>query len=139
MSGKDTVQGNGGCNCFMCIFESAMTQTNFLTQSAFCWGCFGFRFIIYKLPMYKIGKVGSGVDYMYLDSCGGSWQMSKYLVNTSQGALGQTLNQLYMGKAYQVRLHPRFGDSCRCQNLLKHSFGLLSRHSSGELNLRLGS
>lgn len=68
--------------------------------------CFGFRFIIYKLPMYKIGEVGSGVDYMYLDSCGGSWQMSKYLVNISQGALGQTLNQLYMGEAYQVRLHP---------------------------------
>lgn len=56
--------------------------------------------------MYKIGEVGSGVEYMYLDSSGGSWHMSKYLVNTSEGALGQTLNQLYMGKAYQVRSHP---------------------------------
>lgn len=90
--------------------------------------------------MYKIGEVGSGVDYMYLDSCGGSWQMSKYLVNTSQGALGQTLNQLYMGKAYQVRLHPCV-DSCGFQNLLKHSFGMLSRHSGSfeELKPRLGS
>lgn len=68
---------------------------------------FGFRFIIYKLPMYKMSEVGSGVDYMYLDSLGGSWQMSKYLVNASQGALAQTLNQLYLGKAYQVSLHPR--------------------------------
>lgn len=58
--------------------------------------------------MYKIGEVGSGVDYMYLDSSGGSWQMSKYLVNTSQGALGQTLNQLYTRKAYQVRLPPLY-------------------------------
>lgn len=65
-----------------------------------------FRFIIYKLPKYKIDEVGSGVDYMYLDSSGGSWQVSKYLVNTSEGALGQTLNQLYMGKAYQVSSHP---------------------------------
>lgn len=62
------------------------------------------RFIIYKLPRYKIGEVGSGVDYMYLDSSVGSWQMSKFMVNTSQGAIGNTLNQIYMGKAYEVRL-----------------------------------
>lgn len=66
--------------------------------------------------------------------------MSKYLVNTSQGALGQTLNQLYRGKAYQVRLHPRIVHSCGCKNLLNPCFGLLSRHSGscGELNPRLG-
>lgn len=64
------------------------------------------RFIIYKLPRYKIGEVGSGVDYMYLDSSVGSWQMSKFMVNTSQGAIGNTLNQLYMGEAYKVRLCP---------------------------------
>ncbi|XP_029905769.1 deoxyribonuclease-2-beta [Myripristis murdjan] len=58
-------------------------------------------FIIYKLPKYKIGGTGSGVDYMYLDSSAGSWQRSKFLVNTSQGAIGNTLNQLYMGHAYK--------------------------------------
>ncbi|XP_042368042.1 deoxyribonuclease-2-beta [Plectropomus leopardus] len=58
-------------------------------------------FIIYKLPNYKIGEVGSGVDYMYMDSSIGSWQMSKFMVNTSQGAMANTLNQLYMGKAYE--------------------------------------
>ncbi len=41
---------------------------------------------------------------MYLDSSVGSWQMSKFMINTSQGAIGNTLNQLYMGKAYKVRL-----------------------------------
>ncbi|XP_034556629.1 deoxyribonuclease-2-beta-like [Notolabrus celidotus] len=60
-------------------------------------------FIIYKLSRYKIGEVGSGVDYMYLDSSAGSWQMSKFVVNTSQGALGSTLNQLYMGKTYESK------------------------------------
>ncbi|XP_023266801.1 deoxyribonuclease-2-beta [Seriola lalandi dorsalis] len=58
-------------------------------------------FIIYKLPKYKIGEVGSGVDYMYLDPSVENWQMSKFTVNISQGAIGNTLNQLYMGKAYK--------------------------------------
>lgn len=64
------------------------------------------RFIIYKLPRYQIGQVGSGVDYMYLDSSVGSWQLSKFMVNTSQGAIGSTLNQLYKGKVYMVRSCP---------------------------------
>ncbi|CAJ1060698.1 deoxyribonuclease-2-beta-like [Xyrichtys novacula] len=58
-------------------------------------------FIVYKLPLYKIGKVGSGVDYMYMDSSTEGWQMSKFTVNISQGALWSTLNQLYMGKTYE--------------------------------------
>ncbi|KAK3561893.1 hypothetical protein QTP86_017444 [Hemibagrus guttatus] len=52
-------------------------------------------FIIYKLPKYKQGSVGSGVDYMYLDPSLPNWHMSKYAVNTTDGALGRTLNQLY--------------------------------------------
>uniref|UniRef100_A0A8D2ZJ44 deoxyribonuclease II n=1 Tax=Scophthalmus maximus TaxID=52904 RepID=A0A8D2ZJ44_SCOMX len=58
-------------------------------------------FIIYKLPRYKIGEVGSGVDYMYLDSSVETWQMSKFMINVSQGAIGNTLDQLYTGKAYK--------------------------------------
>ncbi|XP_053286793.1 deoxyribonuclease-2-beta isoform X1 [Pleuronectes platessa] len=58
-------------------------------------------FIIYKLPRYKIGEVGSGVDYMYLDSSLKSWQMSQFMINASQGAVANTLNQLYMGEAYK--------------------------------------
>lgn len=50
---------------------------------------------MYKLPKYKQGNVGSGVDYMYLDPSLPNWQMSKYSVNTSEGALGRTLSQLY--------------------------------------------
>lgn len=61
------------------------------------------RFIIYKLPKYKQGSVGSGVDYMYLDSSLPNWHMSKYVVNTTDGALGRTLNQLY--QRYEVWLY----------------------------------
>lgn len=58
-------------------------------------------FVIYKLPKKKIGEVGTGVDYMYLDSKMESWAMSKFMVNTTEGALGRTLNQLYTEQAYK--------------------------------------
>ncbi|CAL1593566.1 unnamed protein product [Knipowitschia caucasica] len=54
-------------------------------------------FLIYKLPKKKIGAVGTGLDYMYLDSKMESWMMSAFLVNMTQGAIGQTLSQLYSG------------------------------------------
>uniref|UniRef100_A0A3B3VCZ7 deoxyribonuclease II n=1 Tax=Poecilia latipinna TaxID=48699 RepID=A0A3B3VCZ7_9TELE len=60
-------------------------------------------FIIYKLPKFRIGEVGSGVEYMYLDSAAGSWRRSKFMVNTTEGAMANTLNQLYKGKVYMVR------------------------------------
>uniref|UniRef100_A0A671QWX2 deoxyribonuclease II n=1 Tax=Sinocyclocheilus anshuiensis TaxID=1608454 RepID=A0A671QWX2_9TELE len=52
-------------------------------------------FIIYKLPIYKMAVKGSGVDYMYLDPSVMDFQMSKHTVNSSKGALGRTLTQLY--------------------------------------------
>ncbi|KAM9384477.1 deoxyribonuclease-2-beta isoform 2-T2 [Pholidichthys leucotaenia] len=58
-------------------------------------------FIIYKLPRHRNVEVGSGVEYMYLDSSVKTWQMSKFFINSSQGALGNTVNQLYKGKAYE--------------------------------------
>lgn len=61
------------------------------------------RFIIYKLPKYRINYVGSGVDYMYLDSSVNDWKMSTFMVNLSQGAVGNTLSQLYARKTYEVR------------------------------------
>ncbi|KAM9832388.1 deoxyribonuclease-2-beta [Neosynchiropus ocellatus] len=58
-------------------------------------------FVVYKLPRYQIGGVGSGVDYMYLDSSVGTWVMSQFMVNMSEGAVANTLNQLYKGDAYK--------------------------------------
>lgn len=36
-----------------------------------------------------------GLEYMYMDTLAPQWQLGKYLVNMTQGALGQTLKQLY--------------------------------------------
>ncbi|XP_030640203.1 deoxyribonuclease-2-beta [Chanos chanos] len=52
-------------------------------------------FIIYKLPTYREGSIGSGLDYMYLDPSVKTWQLSKFLINETHGALGNTLNQIY--------------------------------------------
>ncbi|MFT7808903.1 deoxyribonuclease-2-beta [Arapaima gigas] len=58
-------------------------------------------FVIYKLPQLKTESVGSGLDYMYLDSSVKTWQMSGFLVNNSNGALGSTLKHLYEGEGYK--------------------------------------
>lgn len=44
---------------------------------------------------------GSGLEYMYMDSSTKAWALSKYLVNMTQNALGQTLMQLY--EAYESK------------------------------------
>nr|XP_023700029.1 deoxyribonuclease-2-beta [Paramormyrops kingsleyae] len=59
-------------------------------------------FIIYKIPKYKNGTAGSGLDYMYLDSSVKTWQYSNFLVNDSLGALGNTFRQLYQGQQYKT-------------------------------------
>lgn len=42
-----------------------------------------------------------GLEYLYMDTLAPQWQLSKYLVNMTQGALGQTLKQLY--EAYESK------------------------------------
>nr|XP_033773094.1 deoxyribonuclease-2-beta [Geotrypetes seraphini] len=57
-------------------------------------------FIVYKLPRYKMNEsAGSGLDYMYLDPFSKNWELSQHLINMSQSAVGQTLEQLY--KSYK--------------------------------------
>lgn len=95
------------------LFSSMLMRQKHLCLCFYAWKftrkdrCFSisilFRFIIYKLPRYINGGIGSGVAYMYLDSSKEGWQMSKYMINSSQGAIANTLNQLYMGKEYKVR------------------------------------
>ncbi|XP_025972265.1 deoxyribonuclease-2-beta isoform X2 [Dromaius novaehollandiae] len=53
-------------------------------------------FLLYKLPKHTESEnAGLGLEYMYMDSLTHAWQLSKYLVNMTQSALGQTLKQLY--------------------------------------------
>ncbi|KAK2541435.1 hypothetical protein Q9966_003998 [Columba livia] len=54
------------------------------------------RFSLYKLPKHVKGEIPMlGLEYMYMDTLAPQWQLSKYLINMTQGALGQTLKQLY--------------------------------------------
>lgn len=60
------------------------------------------RFALYKLPKYTRGEdAGLGLQYLYMDALVQDWQLGKYLVNMTQGALGQTLGQLY--EAYESK------------------------------------
>ncbi|KAM8805784.1 deoxyribonuclease-2-beta [Eudromia elegans] len=53
-------------------------------------------FVLYKLPKFtEEESAGLGLQYMYMDSLTHAWQLSKYLINMTQGVLGQTLKQLY--------------------------------------------
>ncbi|NWW90570.1 DNS2B protein, partial [Rhynochetos jubatus] len=57
-------------------------------------------FALYKLPKHTKGEMPMlGLEYMYMDTLAPEWQLSKYLINMTQGALGQTLQQLY--KTYE--------------------------------------
>nr|XP_042696454.1 deoxyribonuclease-2-beta isoform X2 [Chrysemys picta bellii] len=59
-------------------------------------------FLLYKLPKYiRKASPGTGLEYMYMDSLTQAWQLSKFLINMTQSALGQTLNQLY--EAYKSK------------------------------------
>ncbi|XP_014862787.1 PREDICTED: deoxyribonuclease-2-beta-like [Poecilia mexicana] len=94
-------------------------------------------FIIYKLPKFRIGEVGSGVEYMYLDSAAGSWRRSKFMVNTTEGAMANTLNQLYKGKVYMSNssVYALYNDGAPQQKYIRtygHTKGvLLFDHSQG--------
>nr|XP_056723495.1 deoxyribonuclease-2-beta [Euleptes europaea] len=53
-------------------------------------------YIIYKLPKYmRYEAAGTGLEYMFMDSLTQGWKLSKYLINMTESALGQTLQQLY--------------------------------------------
>ncbi|XP_066482642.1 deoxyribonuclease-2-beta [Tiliqua scincoides] len=59
-------------------------------------------YILYKLPKFTRSETaGTGLQYMFLDSLTQAWKLSKYLVNMTEGALGQTLQQLYI--AYKTK------------------------------------
>lgn len=49
-------------------------------------------------------SAGSGLDYLYLDGSMKNWDLSPFKVNSSNGATGHTLGQLYQGKGYEVSL-----------------------------------
>uniref|UniRef100_A0A8C3E0L5 deoxyribonuclease II n=1 Tax=Corvus moneduloides TaxID=1196302 RepID=A0A8C3E0L5_CORMO len=53
-------------------------------------------FALYKLPKHTKGQIPMlGLEYLYMGALAPQWQLGKYLINMTQSALGQTLQQLY--------------------------------------------
>lgn len=91
-----SLRAPGGGERDLCIqIERFVRKTKF--------ACHCCRFVLYKLPKHtKGGGTGLGLEYLYMDSLAQQWQLGRYLVNMTQGALGQTLGQLY--KAYESKV-----------------------------------
>ncbi|XP_073401000.1 deoxyribonuclease-2-beta isoform X1 [Dendrobates tinctorius] len=69
-------------------------------------------FVIYKLPMRLINEsYGPGLDYLYLDSKSQGWQVSKFLINMTQGAMGRVLEQLYQSYKRNDTAYMLYNDS----------------------------
>ncbi|XP_054870978.1 deoxyribonuclease-2-beta-like [Amphiprion ocellaris] len=92
-------------------------------------------FVFYKLPHRRVLEEGSGVEYMYLDSESGSWQRSQFLINSSRGAIAETLNQVYKGYMSNSSVYAFYNDGPPVLDYIKgygHSKGvLLFDHSQG--------
>ncbi|XP_061486521.1 deoxyribonuclease-2-beta [Rhineura floridana] len=53
-------------------------------------------YILYKFPKHMSYDVArTGLEYMFMDSVTPAWKLSKYFINMTESALGQTLQQLY--------------------------------------------
>ncbi|XP_029442437.1 deoxyribonuclease-2-alpha-like [Rhinatrema bivittatum] len=52
-------------------------------------------FIVYKLPKLEKTSLEGGLRYMYQDARSAGWQAGKALINSTEGAVGRTLQQLY--------------------------------------------
>lgn len=112
--------------CFLFVFKGSLCegQISCLNEEghAVDW------FIVYKLPRHQVQYVGSGVDYMYLDPSVPGWQRSKYAVNTSDGAVGRTLNQLYKRYESNSSVYMLYNDAppvLEYQNKYGHTKGSL--------------
>ncbi|XP_063795035.1 deoxyribonuclease-2-beta isoform X2 [Pseudophryne corroboree] len=69
-------------------------------------------FVVYKLPIRRINATaGPGLEYLYLDSTSQTWEVSRFLINMSQGAVGRTLQQLYQSYNTNDTAYMMYNDS----------------------------
>lgn len=61
----------------------------------------GFRFIVYKLPRSHHSTPAGGMKYMYQDGHTQGWVLGRSLMNSTEGAVGRTLQQLYSEAAWR--------------------------------------
>ncbi|XP_072458318.1 deoxyribonuclease-2-alpha isoform X14 [Notamacropus eugenii] len=57
-------------------------------------------FVTYKLPAMPNSL--KGLNYMYLDGNSGGWQEGATSIDSTQGAVGRTMNQLYQGNLSEL-------------------------------------
>ncbi|XP_027707134.1 deoxyribonuclease-2-alpha isoform X3 [Vombatus ursinus] len=57
-------------------------------------------FVTYKLPALPDSL--KGLNYMYLDGNSGGWQEGAISIDSTQGAVGRTMNQLYQGNLSEL-------------------------------------
>ncbi|XP_063150467.1 deoxyribonuclease-2-alpha [Candoia aspera] len=60
-------------------------------------------FIVYKLPKSHHSPAVEGMRYMYQDGGTQGWVQGRSLMNSTEGAVGRTLNQLYLEAANRQR------------------------------------
>ncbi|KAG8555261.1 hypothetical protein GDO81_017648 [Engystomops pustulosus] len=69
-------------------------------------------FVVYKLPKNLINETyGPGLDYFYLDSKSQGWQVSKFFINMTQGAMAHVLQQLYQSYNRNDTAYMLYNDS----------------------------
>ncbi|XP_018417355.1 PREDICTED: deoxyribonuclease-2-beta [Nanorana parkeri] len=86
-------------------------------------------FVVYKLPKYRINDTGTGLEYLYLDSRSQGWQVSKFLTNMTQSALGQVLQQLYQSYEDNSTAYMLYNDAPPIKNNFSTKYG----HTKGAL------
>ncbi|KAM4678372.1 deoxyribonuclease-2-alpha isoform 2-T4 [Discoglossus pictus] len=67
-------------------------------------------FIVYKLPKLDHKSEEGGMHYMYQDGDSGGWVAGKSLMNSTDSAVGRTLNQLYAGISDQDVAYVLYND-----------------------------
>ncbi|XP_007489195.1 deoxyribonuclease-2-alpha [Monodelphis domestica] len=91
-------------------------------------------FVIYKLP--ALTNSLKGLTYMYLDGNSGGWQKGATSINSTQGSMGQTLNQLYKGNLSELAYvlyndQPPSGNGSPDTDYRGHTKGVLLLNKDG--------
>ncbi|XP_070597703.1 deoxyribonuclease-2-alpha isoform X1 [Erythrolamprus reginae] len=96
----------GFCRILMLLILSLALSYNVVYGSISCYDDSGKPvdwFIVYKLPKSHHHSPVEGMRYMYQDGRTQGWVQGRSLMNSTEGAVGRTLNQLYLEAANRQR------------------------------------
>ncbi|XP_026572612.1 deoxyribonuclease-2-alpha isoform X1 [Pseudonaja textilis] len=106
--GNHTCTSFGFCRILMLlVLALSLALTHDVAYGSIsCYGDSGKRvdwFIVYKLPKSHHSSPVEGMRYMYQDGRTQGWVKGRSLMNSTEGAVGRTLNQLYLEAANRQR------------------------------------